>query len=132
MRSIVTRSGDQMWLIPGARGLCLAVLDKPLFASPLGGQGGGAACGTNLAQVEAQGIGLGEGSSRGSFTYGVLPRSKPTITVTIRGHRQVIRPPLGVYVLHRGRRHHGNGTLIVSPSPRLAPATAPGRQSDTM
>ncbi len=116
MRSIVTRSGDQMWLIPGARGLCLAVLDKPLSSSPLNGQGGGAACGTNLTQVEAQGIGLGAGTRRGSFTYGVLPRSKPTITVTIRGHRRVLRPPLGVYVLHRGRGHYGNGNVIVSPS----------------
>ncbi|MGZ4192416.1 MAG: hypothetical protein ACXVRW_08185 [Solirubrobacteraceae bacterium] len=116
MRAIVTRSGDEMWLIPGAHGLCLAVLDKPLSASPLSGRGAGAACGTDLAELEAQGIGLGEGGPRGSFSYGVLPRSKPTITVRIRGRQRVIRPPLGVYVLHHGRHQGSPSTVIVSPT----------------
>ncbi|HEY2320312.1 MAG TPA: hypothetical protein VGH67_18535 [Solirubrobacteraceae bacterium] len=114
MRAIATRAGDQMWLIPGARGLCLAVMDKPVAASPLSGGGAGAVCATNLTQVEAQGIGLGEGRPGASVSFGILPRSKPTITVTIGGHRRVIRPPFGVYVLRHGPPHPRTGTVIVS------------------
>jgi hypothetical protein len=69
-----------------------------------------------VSHIETRAIGLEEGTSRGSFTYAVLPRSKPTVTVRINGHRRVIRPPLGVYVLHHSRGRHGSHTVILSPS----------------
>jgi hypothetical protein len=113
-REIVTRSGDRMWVVPGAHGLCLGVVDRSRFSGPLGVTGGGATCSADLTRAEADGVGLSSGYAGGATTtYGVLPKSKPTVIVKIRGHKRVIRPAYGVYILHHSGHRHGNQLSVV-------------------
>jgi hypothetical protein len=111
---IATRSGDRMWIVPGADGLCLGLVDRSPFPFPPGATGGGATCSSDLTRAEAAGVGLSSGHPGGATTtYGVLPKSKPTLTVKIGGHKRVLRPAYGVYTLHRGRHHSGNPWSVV-------------------
>ncbi len=103
IRAVRTRSGARMWIIPGARGLCVATL-KP-SAMPLGSVGPSAAegCTRDLASAESRGTALSSRSPGGvSVTSGVLPRNRPTVSVLVGRHtRRTIRPPDGVYVVAR-------------------------------
>jgi hypothetical protein len=113
-REIATQSGDRMWVVPGAHGLCLGVVDRSRFSFPLGVTGGGATCSGDLTHAETDGVGLSSAYPGGATTtYGVLPKSKPTIIVKIRGHKRVIRPAYGVYILHRSGHRHGNPSSVV-------------------
>ncbi len=52
-------------------------------------------------------------SSWAATTYGVLPKSRPTITLRIHGHRRVIRPLFGVYVRHSGHGRGNPSTVVI-------------------
>jgi len=101
IRQVTSASGLQLWVIPGARGLCVAVLDHARFPSPLGIEtGGGEGCAPNIAAAESDGSGLSSGRPGGiTTTYLVRPKSNPTITIRTgrHGHR-TIRLPYGVYM----------------------------------
>ena len=101
-REVTNRSGYRMWVIPGARGLCVGVLDRSPFLPVI--SGGGGACSGTLARALSDGVALLSGSANGTTTDGVLPKSKPTITLRIAGHNRVIRPPYGVYIVHNPAR----------------------------
>lgn len=106
MREVRTPSGDRGWIIPGARGLCLAVVDQPRFPFNRYGGGAGEACTASLARAESEGTGLSSGYPGGpTVTYGVVPIAKRTVRVwTGHGYRS-IHPADGVYVFRSGPRH---------------------------
>ncbi len=99
IRQATTRSGVSAWIIPGARGLCVAVVDKPRF--PLFGGGGAAmGCSRDIASAVSSGSGISSGSP-GDVTwhYGVLPNTKPTLTIRTGPHsHKTIHPSDGVFI----------------------------------
>jgi hypothetical protein len=103
IRQATTRSGVSAWIIPGARGLCVAEVDKPQF--PFFGTSSGMSCSPNVASAVANGAGLSSGfPGRPSWHYGVLPKTKPTLTIRTGPHRHLtIHPPDGVYIYRTGR-----------------------------
>jgi hypothetical protein len=103
IRQATTRSGVSAWIIPGARGLCVAEVDKPQF--PFFGTSSGMSCSPNVASAAANGAGVSSGSpGRPSWHYGVLPKTKPTLTIRTGPHRRrTIHPPDGVYIYRTGR-----------------------------
>lgn len=97
IRQARTRSGVSAWIIPGAHSLCVAVVDKPRF--PLFVTGAGMACSPDVATAVAGGSGI----SSGEWHYGVLPNTKPTLTIRTGPHsHKVIYPPDGVYIYRSG------------------------------
>jgi len=94
IRQATTPSGVSAWIVPGARSLCVAIVDKR--RSPLvSGTGAGMACSRNVVAAVAEGSGI---SSNG-WHYGVLPNTKPTLTIRTGPHSQkTIHPPDGVYI----------------------------------
>jgi hypothetical protein len=103
MRQATTRSGVSVWIIPGANSLCVAQVDKPRF--PFMGTGGGMACSRDVASAVSDGSGLTSGAPGGvTWHYGVLPKTKPTLTIrTGRHSHKIIHPPDGVYIYRTGR-----------------------------
>jgi hypothetical protein len=99
MRQATTRSGISVWIIPGAHSLCVAEVDKPRFPL-LGGGGAGMSCSPSIASAVADGSGLSSGSPGGiTWHYGVLPNTKPTLTIRTGPHsHKTIHPPDGVYI----------------------------------
>lgn len=102
MRQITTPSGFQTWIIPGHRGMCVALVDKPRIPSLGGGAGEG--CSGNIANTLSHGGGISSGYPGGaSVSVRILPTTRPTITVrTANGHRRTIRPAYGIYITHTG------------------------------
>jgi hypothetical protein len=100
MRQITTPSGFQSWIIPGHRGMCVALIDKPRIPSLGGGAGEG--CSADITSTLSHGGGITSGSPGGaSDSVRILPATHPTITVrTANGHRRTIRPPYGIYITH--------------------------------
>jgi hypothetical protein len=99
IRQATTRAGVSVWIIPGARSLCVAEVDEPRF--PLPGEGSaGMGCSRDIASAVADGSGLTSGSPGGvTWHYGVLPTTKPTLTIRTGPHRQrTLHPPDGVYI----------------------------------
>ena len=100
-RQVTSPSGLQLWVIPGAHGLCVAELDHARFPSPLGLEtGAGEGCSPNVAAAESGGSGVSSGRPGGlTTTYLVRPNSNPTITIRTGRHgRRTIRLPYGVYM----------------------------------
>jgi hypothetical protein len=107
IRQVKARSGRRFWVIPGATGLCAVfpgpattVEITPQLAGDVGGaRGYTSICSNSVARALARGVReTGGGSSGVRYAAGVLPRAHPATTVPARGgHRQTIRPPLGVY-----------------------------------
>ncbi len=107
IRAIQTRSGSRFWVIPGARGLCLAVLDQSPLPIESFGTGSAESCSSDVASASIHGTGLSSGYTGGiTITWGVLPKAHPTVTIRTgpRTHR-TIRPPDGVYVTRYVPRH---------------------------
>ena len=94
IRQATTASGVSAWIVPGARTLCVAVVDKPRF--PLfAGTGAGMGCSRDVAAALADGSGI----SSDRWHYGVLPKTKPTLTIRTGPHSsKTIHPPDGVYI----------------------------------
>jgi hypothetical protein len=103
VRRATTRSGVSAWIIPGVHSLCVAEVDKPRF--PLYGTGAGMACSPDVASAVSGGAGLTSGyPGGGTWHYGVLPRTKPTLTIRSGPHRhKTIHPPDGVYIYRTSR-----------------------------
>ena len=96
IRQATTRSGIRAWIIPGARSLCVAVVDKPRFPRLFAGTGAGMGCSRDVASAVTGGAGI----SGDNWHYGVLPNTKPTLTIRTGPHaHKTIRPPDGVYSL---------------------------------
>jgi hypothetical protein len=94
IRQATTRSGVSAWIIPGARSLCVAEVDKPRVPR-LGGAGAGMACSRDIASAVSNGSGI----SSGRWHFGVLPNTKPTLTIRTGPHsHKTIHPPDGVYI----------------------------------
>lgn len=106
MRAVTKRSGIRVWLIRGARGMCVAVLDQPRFPPDRLETGGAEDCTANLTRAESDGAGLSSGHPGGvRLTYGILPKTRPTVVVWNSPHtHRTIRPPDGVYVVRRAPR----------------------------
>lgn len=104
IRQATTRSGVSAWIIPGARSLCVAVVDKPRFPF-VGGGGSGMGCSRDIASAVSEGSGISSGRPGGvTWHYGVLPNSKPTLTFrTGRHSHRTIHPPDGVYIYRTSR-----------------------------
>jgi hypothetical protein len=102
MRQVTTRSGVEVWIIPGRRGLCLAALQQSRLPGLIGG-GAGEDCSGTLARAESEGAGFTSGRPGGvTEIYEVVPKGR-TITIrTRRGTRKTIYPPDGVYVGQNG------------------------------
>jgi hypothetical protein len=101
IRQVTSASGLQMWVIPGARGLCVTALEHARFPSPLGLEtGAGAGCAPSIAAAESDGSGFSSGRPGGiTTTYLVRPNSTPAITIrTGRRGRRTVRLPYGVYM----------------------------------
>ena len=75
MRHVTTRSGVQVWVIPGGRGMCLATIrPQPHEPAHLPGSGAADVCSANLAQSESDGVGLSSGEPGGVQTlYEIVP-----------------------------------------------------------
>jgi hypothetical protein len=104
VRLISMPSGIQFYVIAGARGLCVAEIDRgvnlarnPAFAG-LGG-GGGEGCSGDIAHALQHGVGLTSSTPAGSTTYTVLPIAHPYMTIGRRGSRHTFAPPDGVYAI---------------------------------
>lgn len=97
IRQATTRSGISAWIIPGAHSLCVAEVDKPHF--PFLGTSAGMSCSRDVASATAQGAGVSSGHPGGvTWHYGVLPNTKPTLTIRTGPHsHKTLRPPDGVY-----------------------------------
>jgi hypothetical protein len=121
MRQVGTRSGFRFWVIPGHRGLCVAIVDPP--RRPLFGGGAGEACSPTVQAATSFGGGLSSGYPGGrSVSVRLLPNTHPTITVRLRdGRRKTIRPPYGIYVTHTQRqpmfRREACSKLLPTPGP---------------
>jgi hypothetical protein len=103
IRQATTRSGVSTWIIPGARSLCVAEVDKPRF--PLfAGTGAGMGCSRDVASAVSDGSGVSSGYPGGiTWHYGVLPNTKPTLTIRTGPHsHKTIHPPDGVYIYRTG------------------------------
>ena len=103
IRQATTSSGVSAWIVPGVHGLCLATVDTPSF--PLDGTGAGMGCAPSVALAVSQGSGVTVGNPGGvTWHYGVLPRTKPTVTIRSgrHGHR-TIHPADGVYIYQTSR-----------------------------
>lgn len=99
IRQATTRSRVSAWIIPGARSLCVAVVDKPRFPRLFAGTGAGMGCSRDVASVVADGSGI----SSDRWNYGVLPNNKPTLTIRTGPHsHKTIHPPDGVYIYRTG------------------------------
>jgi hypothetical protein len=98
----ITYHGIRIWVVPGAKGICLSAEDRP---SAGGGSGGASSCASRLSQA-TQGIGFtSSGTDFGSTTYMVLPTTHPTIRIRTGPHSfRTIRPPYGIYVHIAKRR----------------------------
>lgn len=98
IRQATTRSGNSAWIIPGAHSLCVAEVDKPHF--PFLGTSAGMACSRDVASAVTDGAGLSSGYPGGvTWHYGVLPNTKPTLTIRTGPHsHKTLRPPDGVYI----------------------------------
>ena len=100
IRQATTRSGVSAWIIPGARSLCVAVVDTPRLPRLFAGTGAGMACSRDIAAAVSDGAGI---SGQG-WRYGVLPNTKPTLTIRTGPHSdKTIDPPDGVYIYRTGR-----------------------------
>lgn len=102
MRQITTPSGFQTWIIPGHRGMCVALVDKPRIPSL--GSGAGEGCSPNIASTLSHGGGISSGYPGGaSDSVRILPTNRPIITIrSTNGHRRTIRPAYGIYITHTG------------------------------
>ncbi len=99
IRQATTRSGVSAWIIPGARSLCVAVVDKPRFPRPFAGTGAFMACSRDVASAVSDGA----GTSGDGWHYGVLPNTKPTLTIRTAQHGdKTLHPPDGVYIYRTG------------------------------
>ena len=99
IRQATTRSGIRAWIIPGARSLCVAVVDKPHFPRLFGGTGAAMGCSRDVASALSRGAGI----SGDNWHYGVLPNTKPTLTIPAGPDaHKTIRPPDGVYIYRTG------------------------------
>jgi hypothetical protein len=99
IRQATTRTGVSVWIIPGARGLCVAEVDQARFPFP-GGSGAGMSCSQDVASAVASGSGLSSGSpGRLTWHYGVLPNTQPTLTIRTGPHsHRTIHLSDGVYI----------------------------------
>jgi hypothetical protein len=102
IRQATTRSGVSVWIIPGARSLCAAEVDKPRFS--LLGRGAAMACSRDIASAVSDGSGISSGYPGGvTWHYGVLPNTKPTLTIRTGPHsHKTIHPSDGVYIYRTG------------------------------
>jgi hypothetical protein len=100
IRAIQSRSGSRFWVIPGARGLCLAVLGQSRLPIESFGPGSADDCSPNVASATLHGTGLSSGNPGGiTITWGVLPDAHPTTTIRTGPHtHRTIHPPDGVYI----------------------------------
>lgn len=98
IRQATTRSGVSVWIVPGARGLCVAEVDKPRF--PFFITAAGMGCSRDVASAVSDGSGVSSGYPRGvTWHYGVLPKTKPTLTIRTGPHsHKTIHPSDGVYI----------------------------------
>ena len=108
MRHVTTRSGVQVWIIPGGRGMCLAIVrPQPREPYHLPGSGAAEVCSANLTQSESDGVGLSSGEPGGVQTlYEIVPIGKTVTIRTRRGVRKTFYPPDGIYVGPNGRPRH--------------------------
>ena len=100
IRAVRARSGLEFWVIPGARDLCVAVLDQSPLPIEIGGSGSAESCTRDVTSANIAGEGLSSGGPGGTtITYGILPKAHPTTTIRTGPHaRRTIRPPDGVYI----------------------------------
>jgi hypothetical protein len=61
-------------------------------------------CSRDVASATAQGAGVSSGHPGGvTWHYGVLPNTKPTLTIRTGPHsHKTLRPPDGVYIYRTG------------------------------
>lgn len=118
IRQVTFRSGVRVWIIPGARGMCLATLDQSRLPNVYG-TGSAASCTDSLARAESQGTGFSSGFPGGATVIcGVVPRTMPTVTISLGHHkRRTIRPVDGVYIVRRPG-HTKPGQAFVGPAAR--------------
>ena len=88
-----------MWIIPGARSLCVATIDKtslPFLAGTATGMG----CSRDVASALSYGSGVSNGEpGRVTWNYCVLPNTKPTLMIrTGSDHHKTIHRADGVYI----------------------------------
>ena len=105
VRRITMPSGIQFYVIAGARGLCVAGVDRgdnPTENPALKGLGGGGGegCSGNITNALKQGTGVTSSDAAGSTTYTVRPAAHPYLTIGRGGTRHTFAPPDGVYAIH--------------------------------
>ncbi len=109
MRQATTNAGDSVWITPGQDGICIFALSAPTSPSPLAGLGSGSfgACSGSIASAQADGSAVSSCCTNGYIIhYGVLPISRPTLTISTGRHKSItIRPPDGVYIYRTRNRH---------------------------
>jgi hypothetical protein len=99
IRQATTPSGVSAWIIPGARSLCVAEVDKPRFPRLFGGTGAAMGCSRDVASAVSEGSGV----SSDGWHYGVLPNTERTLTIRAGPHsHKTIHPPDGVYIYRTG------------------------------
>jgi hypothetical protein len=98
-RHVIAPSGLDMWAIPGTGGLCVFAVDrtKGPFGQTIGGAGG--SCSPGARQAESEGSGFSSVGTTGSIVYGVVPKTKRTVTIPTGAHTHTtIHPVDGVYI----------------------------------
>jgi hypothetical protein len=118
IRQVTFRAGFRVWIIPGARGLCIASLEQSSLPNAYG-TGAAASCSSSLATAETRGAGFSSGfPGGGTAICGVIPRTMATVTIWLGHHRhRTIRPVDGVYLVRRAG-HTTGGHAFVGPAAR--------------
>jgi hypothetical protein len=105
IREVSTGPRRQLFVIPGASGVCVAILQAAelgvsIIGNPATPTGATLACSDSVAGALSDGAGA-TGVIVGRFAYaaGVVPGDHPTTSVRrfASNKRRTIRPPLGVY-----------------------------------
>jgi hypothetical protein len=85
IRQVTTRSGLRFWVVPGAKGACVAIVED-VRGRPGGGAGSAASCSGSLAQVEANGIASSATAPDGTkMLVGAVPDTNSTVSWSLRG-----------------------------------------------
>jgi hypothetical protein len=96
IREVITRSGTRLYVIPGARGLCVS----RSYPDPLTGivEGGGDACAPNL-KLAKRGAGSTSYNDGVTVTAGISPDYRQTVRRLGRRNAQMVNRAYGVYAI---------------------------------
>jgi hypothetical protein len=104
VREVRTSAGEEMFLIPGARSMCLVAGNpRSPFPDDRVEGGGGETC-DPASRVRITGIGISGYEFGRNTIYRIVPKTISHIQVRINGHRMRVRVPEGVYLNSEHRR----------------------------